>query len=110
MRRRTRAGGGRQVEVTIRGLGGRGDGVAELDGRPLFVAQTLPGDHVRVRISGERAGGLRGELLELIDPGPGRREAPCRHFGRCGGCSLQHLDDPTYTDWKRGQILQALLR
>ena len=98
------------MEVTFEALGGRGDGVAALDGRPLFVAHTLPGDRARVRITGERAGGLRGELLELIEAGPGRREAPCPHFGPCGGCSLQHLADREYADWKRGQVLQALAR
>ncbi len=110
MRRKQRPGGGRQVEVTIRTLGGRGDGTTELDGRVLFVPLTLPGDRVRVRLTGGRAGALRGEVLELIEPGPGRREAPCPHFGPCGGCGLQHLDDRAYVDWKRGQALQALAR
>jgi 23S rRNA (uracil1939-C5)-methyltransferase len=96
--------------VTIHGLGGRGDGLADLDGRPLFVAQALPGERVRVRLVGERAGGLRGELLELIEPSADRRQAPCPHFGACGGCSLQHLDDAVYAGWKRGQVLQALGR
>ena len=37
MRRRARKGGGRQVEMEIGQLGGRGDGVGELDGRPVFA-------------------------------------------------------------------------
>ncbi len=110
MRRKARPGGGRQVEVTIEGLGSRGDGYAELEGRLLFVALTLPGDRARVKISGEQAGALRGELLELIEAGPGRCEAPCPHFGSCGGCGLQHLEDRAYAAWKRGQVLQALAR
>jgi 23S rRNA (uracil1939-C5)-methyltransferase len=35
MRRKPRPGGGRQLEVTIQALGGRGDGTAELEGRDL---------------------------------------------------------------------------
>ncbi len=110
MRRRPRPGGGRQIELTIGGLGARGDGLAEWQGRPLFVAQALPGERVRVRLAGEKAGGRRGELLELIAPSAERREPPCPHFGVCGGCSLQHLDDRAYVDWKRGQVLQALAK
>lgn len=96
--------------MTIEGLGRQGDGYADLDGRPLFVAQTLVGDRVRVRVAGRRGDGLWGEVLELIAPGPGRREAPCPHFGPCGGCTLQHLEDDLYAEWKRGQVLQALAR
>jgi 23S rRNA (uracil1939-C5)-methyltransferase len=110
MRRKQRPGGGRQLEVTIQALGSRGDGTAELEGRDLFVPLTLPGDRVRLRVTGERADALRGELLELIEPGPDRREAPCPHFGPCGGCVLQHLEDKAYADWKRGQVLRALMQ
>jgi 23S rRNA (uracil1939-C5)-methyltransferase len=113
MRRKARPGGGRQVEVTIQGVGSRGDGTAEFEGRLLYVALTLPGDRARVKVTGEPAGGhnaRRGELLELIEPGPGRCEAPCPHFGPCGGCGLQHLEDRAYAAWKRGQVLQVLER
>ena len=110
MRRKARPGGGRQVEVTIEGLGSRGDGTAEVEGRLLFVALTLPGDRARVKVTGEQAGALRGELLELIEAGPSRCAAPCPHFGPCGGCGLQHLDESAYAVWKRGQVLQALER
>jgi 23S rRNA (uracil1939-C5)-methyltransferase len=103
-------GGKRQVELTVERVGGRGDGLAELDGLPVFVPLTVPGDRVRVRIEGERAGGLAAEVLELVEPGPGRVEPPCALFGRCGGCSLQHLEDSRYARWQREQVETALRR
>lgn len=110
MRRRTRPGGGRQVEVTIEGIGGRGDGVATWHGRPVFVAQTVAGDRLRVKLTSEKGGGWRGEPVELLAEGPGRQEPPCGHFGPCGACQLQQLDDGLYGDWKRGLLLDALAR
>ena len=110
MRRRARPGGGRQVEIEIATLGGRGDGVADDDGRPLFIAGALPGDRVRARVTGERSGGRKGEVLELLAAGPGRVEPPCRHFGSCGGCQLQHLADDRYAAWKRELLIKALAR
>ena len=114
MRRQARKGGGRQLELTIERLGGRGDGIAApgpgLPERPVFVPYTLPGDRVRARLTGEHAGGLRAELLELLEPGPGRIEPPCPHYGPCGGCSLQHLEDGRYADWKESLVGGALAR
>ncbi len=108
MRRRARRGGGRQVELAVEGLGVRGDGFASLDGRPVFVPFTVPGDRVRARLTGERGGGYKAEILELLDEGAGRVEPPCPHFGTCGGCALQHLSDAAYGEWKQGLVSQAL--
>ncbi|MGM0561892.1 MAG: class I SAM-dependent RNA methyltransferase [Pseudomonadota bacterium] len=110
MGRRARQGGGRQVVVRIDTIGGRGDGVATLEGRPVFVPATLPGDRLRVRLTAEKAGGMRGEPLELLEEGPGRKEPRCRHFGPCGGCQLQHLEDTAYRTWKVDLLTQALGR
>lgn len=108
MRRRVRKGGGRQVELTVETIGARGDGVGTLDGRPVFVPFTVPGDRVLARISGEHQGGFRAEAVELLAEGPGRVPPPCPHFGLCGGCALQHLDDARYLDWKQTLIDRAL--
>jgi 23S rRNA (uracil1939-C5)-methyltransferase len=110
MRRKSRRGGGRQAEATIEALGGRGDGLARLDGRPVFVPLTVPGDRVRLRVTGEKAGGFKAEVIELLTPGPGRIAPPCPHYGPCGGCALQHLDAARSADWKRAQVVQALAR
>ena len=110
MRRRARKGGGRQFEARIEGLGARGDGFASLDGRPVFVPFTVAGDRVRLRLTGTRAGGFKGEVLELLEEGPGRAEPPCPHFGVCGGCALQHLTDEACARWKQGLVAQALAR
>jgi 23S rRNA (uracil1939-C5)-methyltransferase len=110
MRRKARRGGGRQLELTIAELGARGDGLAEVDGRPVFVPFALPGETVRVRLTGEKAAGYKGELLEVMTPAAERVEAPCPHYGPCGGCSVQHLADAAYVAWKHGLVGQALGR
>ena len=110
MRRRARRGGGRQLELQIGQLGGRGDGVGELDGRPVFVPFTLPGERAQVRLTGEKAGGYKGELIELLSQSPDRAEPGCPHYGPCGGCTVQHLADAPYRAWKHGQVVQALER
>ena len=68
-------------ELIIEQVGGLGEGVAQLEGRRVFIPLTLPGERVRARVEGER--GLHGHpapaevVLERALGEPGRgREAP----------------------------------
>jgi 23S rRNA (uracil1939-C5)-methyltransferase len=98
------------VDLTIAEVGARGDGIASFEGARIFVPLTVPGDRVRVRLGESKGDGVRGDLLEVLEPGPGRGEPPCGHFGTCGGCTLQHMDDDSYAAWKVGLIRAALAR
>ena len=59
--------------------------------------------------AGPRRGGEggRARLLEVLQPAADRVRAPCRHFGTCGGCALQHLDEGAMRAWKREQVRVA---
>ena len=98
------------MEAAVESLGARGDGIARLEGRPLFLPLTLPGDRVLARVTGEKAGAFHGEVIELRREGPGRVEPPCPHFGLCGGCGLQHLDSSLYATWKEELLRGAFER
>ncbi|MFN7928350.1 MAG: class I SAM-dependent RNA methyltransferase [Blastocatellia bacterium] len=52
----------------------------------------------------------RGVIEEIIVPSPHRRSAPCRHFGICGGCQLQHLDYAAQCQSKADIIRESLRR
>lgn len=77
-----------------------GDGVTA-DG--LFVPYTVPGDVVRIAREG-----ARGRIVEILAPGEARVSPPCRHFGVCGGCALQHMAHDAYLAWKREQVVTTL--
>ncbi len=100
----------RLVEVEIEAIGGRGDGIARLDGESLFVPFTAHGDRVVARIEGRRGDGFAGALVETLRPGPQRAEPPCAHFGTCGGCAAQHLAPEAQAAWKRDMVATALAR
>lgn len=97
--------------VTIEALGARGDGIATLAGRRLYVPYALQGETVRVRIDRSKndpRAPLTGRLVEVSAPSPDRVEPPCPHFGVCGGCAVQHMAPPAYARWKNGLITSAL--
>lgn len=79
-------------EITLESLAFGGDALGHLDGKVVFVPLGVPGDRVTVRIVDEHASYARGEIVRLLDPGPGRRPPPCPLFGQCGGCHWQHME------------------
>ena len=97
-------------ELTVTSIGARGDGLAEDGGGRVFLPFTVAGDRVRARLGPATAEGRRGEVTAWLERGPGRAEPMCRYFGRCGGCTLQHLSRPDYLAWKAGQVSAALAR
>ena len=99
-----------EVEVRIEKLVAGGDGLGRFEGVPLFVPRTAPGDRVRVRIVERRPDYGRAEVVEVLEPGPGRREPPCPYFVRCGGCDLQHLEDPLQVELKAAAVVETLER
>jgi 23S rRNA (uracil1939-C5)-methyltransferase len=94
------------LDVTIDRIGDLGDGIAETPGGRLHVALTAPGDVARVTVTGKATASLDAVLI----PGPARMTPPCGHFGRCGGCALQHLGAAFTASWKRERIVTALAR
>ena len=91
------------VDADIMGLGRHGDGMARIEGRTVAVPFTLPDE--RVRLAGEPPA-----LAAVLRSSKDRVTPPCRHFGRCGGCQLQHMDRNALLEWKRGRVVSALHR
>jgi 23S rRNA (uracil1939-C5)-methyltransferase len=91
--------------VRIDRLGHRGDGIAETEGGPVFVARALPGERVEIERSGER-----GRLERVLEPSPDRIEAYCPAVGVCGGCATQELSQDVALIWKRALLIEAFAR
>lgn len=99
-----------EVEVTVDKLVAGGDGLARWEGIPLFVPRSAPGDRLRVRLVESRPDYGRAEIVEVLEPGPGRRRPPCPYFARCGGCDLQHLEDERQVELKAAAVVETLRR
>ena len=84
-------------------LGAQGDGIADTETGPVFIPYALPGETVTAARIKDRA-----DLIAILSASPERVEPPCRHFGACGGCAIQHLEDRAYLDWKRQKVGHAL--
>ena len=98
------------AELVIESLGAQGDGIALWRDQTIFLPFTARGDRVRVELGVRRGSGREGRVIEFIEESARRAKPVCAHFGRCGGCALQHLASQDYYAVKLGALSAALRR
>jgi 23S rRNA (uracil1939-C5)-methyltransferase len=87
-----------------------GRGIADVSGKKVFVAGALEGEEVRFLRRKIRRKFDEAELLEVLQPSPSRIEPRCEAFGRCGGCSLQHISQDDQRELKQQTLRDNLQR
>ena len=75
----------------IESLDHEGRGIAHVGGKAVFIDGALPGESVSFRRIRRQRRYDEAAVVEVLRPAPERVPPRCRHFGVCGGCSLQHL-------------------
>ena len=101
---------GEELALRIESLAYGGNGVGRHDGFVVFVRGGLPGDSVRARVTKVKRGFAEGVVADLVEPSALRVDAPCRHFGVCGGCRFQDLAYAAQVAEKERQVRDALVR
>ncbi|MEN3368886.1 MAG: rRNA (uracil1939-C5)-methyltransferase [Verrucomicrobiota bacterium] len=100
----------RSVELQIQDIAFGGKGVARDEGKAVFVPFTIDGERISARIVREKKQFAEGELVEVLEPSPQRVQPECPYFGRCGGCSYQHINYAHQLELKARQVEQAMRR
>ncbi len=100
---------GNAERLRIDFLGNRVGGIARPEDRPaVFVRGALPGEKVLVEYTSRKKSYSEARLISVEKPSPHRIDPFCPLYGRCGGCSLQHVDYPEELRWKREWVSKAL--
>ena len=85
-------------------------GVAKIDGKTVFVADSLPGERVRLRRTHRQRKVDYAVTEQVLRASADRVEPQCPHFGLCGGCALQHMAPAAQLAFKQSQLLENLAR
>ena len=98
------------MKLTVQKLVHGGSGVAEHEGKKIFVPFVLPGEEIEVEISKDHGSYAEAVLKKVLVPASKRVKPRCPVFGRCGGCQWQHMAYDEQLRWKRKIVVESLER
>lgn len=81
-----------------------------MDGKVIFIENTVPGDVVDVQLMKSKKDWAEGRPLAFRSYSPDRVEPFCSHFGVCGGCQWQMLPYEKQLEYKQRQVRDNLQR
>lgn len=88
--------------------GMNGEGVAKIEGMPVFVPFAATGDLCKIKIGRVCKNYAFAKLVKVVRPSPFRTEAVCPVYGECGGCCLQHVSFEAENEYKRDYLENVL--
>ena len=100
-----------KIDVTATSLDDTGCGVGAAGGRQIHVADLLPGEWAEVAVdhtSPHKPEAWARIVRRIGAPSPERVVPACPAFGRCGGCTWQHLAYGAQLAAKRDRVVAAL--
>ncbi len=78
--------------------------VGVADDLTVFVPQMIVGEKAVVRLNYVKKNIGYGSVDKILQPSPERVQPPCKHFGKCGGCSLMHMNYAEQLAFKRNKV------
>lgn len=100
----------RFLELKIEKIVPNGFGLGFAEGMTVFVSLAAAGDRVRVRITQQKGKTAFADIVEILERSPDRVDAPCVHFGKCGGCDFQQMNYEAQLRSKKGIVDDCLRR
>lgn len=89
-------------------FGAFGEGIAEVEGLPVFIPYAIEGETVEFKILKVLKTHAFGKVLKIIEKSPERQDVPCPVFNRCGGCNMLHISYEKQLKIKHDQVVGCI--
>ena len=96
--------------VDILSLDHEGHGIARIDGKVTFVDDALAGERAEITVYRKHAKYNSAHAVSILKASAQRTTPRCQYFGRCGGCSMQHLEASAQVAAKQRVLEENLAR
>jgi 23S rRNA (uracil1939-C5)-methyltransferase len=101
---------GSEIELEIIDISYEGKGIGKVEGFAVFVAETIPGDKAKVKLTKVKRNYAEGIVIELLTPSADRQDNFCEHATECGGCPLAGMTYESQLALKQRQVSERIKR
>lgn len=98
------------MEVKIVDLDHKGNGIARIDNKVIFIPKCVVDDIVDVDIIKEHKKYDDGRVLNLISKSEDRINSLCPYYDKCGGCNISNLNYNKQLEYKKNKVINIFLR
>ena len=96
--------------IVMENYAAEGKSLARVEGKVIFVKNTIPGDEVDVLLVKSKKDWGEGIAIHFHNYSQVRVKPFCQHFGICGGCQWQMLPYAMQLEYKQQQVVDNLNR
>lgn len=98
------------VTLDIEASSHDGRGIATYKGKTTFVSGAIAHEKVSCKITKRHSRYNEAETIEILEASPQRTTPSCAHYGKCGGCGMQHMEIQAQIELKEKIVLDQLKR
>ncbi len=98
------------IPLTVTGLSSDGNGVGHYNGLAIFVAGSVVGDSLQVRLAKVCKNYAYGIIEKIVTPSPDRTVPDCPVYRSCGGCDFRMMSYPAELRAKKEFVQNAMTR
>ncbi|MCT8987344.1 23S rRNA (uracil(1939)-C(5))-methyltransferase RlmD [Shewanella phaeophyticola] len=99
-----------KLSLDITQLDHLGAGIAQHQGKVVFIAGALPGERATVQLVEQKKSYAKAKLIKIDSPATSRIKAHCPHYVQCGGCDLQHMDTQAQREHKQTTLVDLIAK
>ncbi|RTR38350.1 23S rRNA (uracil(1939)-C(5))-methyltransferase RlmD [Shewanella canadensis] len=99
-----------KVTLDVTKLDHLGAGMAQHQGKIVFIPGALPTEKVTVQLTEQKKRHARAKLLKIESDSNDRVEPKCPHYQQCGGCDLQHLSIDKQRSYKQSALVDLMAK
>ena len=98
----------KEYNLDICAEGYEGEGIAKVEGYPIFIKGALKGERVSAKITKVKKSYSYARLEQILEKSEDRVEPKCSYYKRCGGCSIQHMNYKKQLDFKWNRVKECV--